>query len=535
MNYWQFKFKEVLWEGFEKLEIGDVFNTTVREIHKLSNRIGDIVFWYKQDNNKGIYFVSEIISEPRENEESNTGYSIDLRILKSLVKEPFILEENGFTNLVTKINKKQQGGSKYLFKEEDRGNELYNLLSVEDVKKQSNIKINKQLIEDIEKLKDKNIEEGIMFNPFLDMNLIKGEVKHISFIANLLNPNGTHYERDLFLKTFLSYFIKNNSDNKNLKNLKNFNTKDANVIIEKLTDTKKRIDLWIEDENTIIAIEGKIESIDSFNQLNNYNNYLKNQKKQYILIYLTKEGDEPTNDYPSDVILMSFKNDIMEIIKNSLDKVKHPKVKTTLIEYHNALLTYIYGLESTWKYSYDILNAITKNSDNFKNYRDIKNYFYYDKNKYSLSVVEDIAENFEKSKAKIELEIFKRIKLTIETELKNLTFNENSAYTNVLKNLDSEIELMKDIVTTYKARRERIFIKNYDFVQIAYKVNQYEILICSDIDGLNVYKILGGQTIDEQNIFEDEFSNQKISELIFEKNIKRVVSNVLNAIQKLTN
>jgi len=531
MNYWQFKFKEELWDGFEKLEIGDVFDTTVREVHKLSNRIGDIVFWYKKDNNKnskkGIYFVSEIISEPRENEEFGNGYSIDLRILKSLVNEPFILEENGFADLVSKINKKQQAGTKYLFEDEDKGDELYELLSVGDVQKQSEIKIEQQLIDNIKQIKDANINDGNMFNPFLDMNLIKGEVKHISFIANLLNPRGTHFERNLFLKKFIDVLKDKANGYKDY--LDNFDTDNANVITEKLTDTNKRIDLWIEDDNFIIAIEGKVDTEDSFNQLNNYDRYLKKQKKPYILIYLTKEGYEPVNDYPSSTILIGFKNEIIKTIENSLINKIHPKVEATLREYKNALLTYIYGLESTWKYSYDIISEIIKSEESFKKYRDIKNFYYYDKKRYVLTVVEDIAKNFEKSKAKIELEFFLKIKKAIQNKFEIEFLNDD--YSNVLNGNES-IDLMNDIETVYLARRNRVFSKGDDAIQISFKKNTSHFVIASNSYGLVVFKIIENDNDENYEICDYKiFNSDNISKLLNENVASIYIDKILNILE----
>lgn len=527
MNYWQFKFKEELWQGFEKLEIGDVFTTTTREVKKLSNRIGDIVFWYRTDyGRKGIYFVSEIISEPKEDEDLETGYSIDLRILKSLVNEPFILEKNGFSNLVDKINAKQLGGSKYLFEKEDKGEELFNLLSIDAKQKTLYETVDFEIKNKLEDIKAKNISDGKMFNPFLDMNLIKGEVKHVSFVANLLNPHGTHYHGDLFLIKFLEVL------NKKIGFAKDFNTKKANVITEKLTDIKQRIDLWIEDDNFIIAIEAKVESKDSFNQLNAYDKFLKKQKKDYILLYLTKDGIEPSNEYPNTVILISFKDDIKATIEKSLKESLHPKIATTLYEYHNALLTHIHGLETTWNYSFDILQEITKNEDLFKKAREIKNIYYRKMKEFNLTVVEDLAINFEKSKARIELKVFESIKQHIQ--IQNLEFDSESKYANIFIEKNCDIVEMKDINTVYYARRERVFGKKNDFIQISYKVDKYEILICNDINGLNIYKLNNDKIIEEQKICEPEvFRNENISQLINKTQIKEILVNIEKSINKL--
>ncbi|MEA1953766.1 MAG: hypothetical protein U9O24_05195 [Campylobacterota bacterium] len=96
MNFWQFKFKDELWENFQTLEIGDTFTTTItdKEKNKLNNKIGDIVFWYrtgtKKDIINGIYFVTEFISNVREDEEYINNYSVEMRIIESHKDNPFI-------------------------------------------------------------------------------------------------------------------------------------------------------------------------------------------------------------------------------------------------------------------------------------------------------------------------------------------------------------------------------------------------------------------------------------------------------------
>jgi hypothetical protein len=536
MNYWQFKFKPELWEGFEKLETGDVFSTTAKENRKLSNRIGDIVFWYKIDNKKdaikGIYFVSEIISEPKEDEDLGTGYSIDLRILKSMVNEPFILKENGFDYLIEKINAKNMSSSKYLFEEEDGGKELYGLLGVENIEKQAELDIDESFKNSLESIKFKNIENGKMFNPFLDMNLIKGEVKHVSFLANLLNPNGTHYHGELFLLSFLEIL----NQKVNIDELKNFNAKNANVITEKLTDTNKRIDLWIEDDNFIIAIEAKVESKDSYDQLESYNTFLNGKKKKFILIYLTKEGEKPINKYDDSLILISFKYDIKNMIENSLKTRLHPKVEITLNEYKNALLTHIYNLETTWSYSYDLLREMTKNEQIFQQSREIKNIYYRNKSRFHLTVIEDLASNFEKSKAKIELDFFRKIKHAVEALDDSLKIDSSCEYTNILQNQNDEIGEMRDINTVYLARRERVFYRENDYVQILYKVNQIEIFIRNDKEGLKVevYKLGTDEIIKEKEICEQNtFSNEHISKLINKNESLKLINKIKSIINEV--
>lgn len=543
MNYWQFKFTDALWEGFEKLEVGDVFDTTITEHKKLSGHVGDIVFWYRKDKKKdvakGIYFVCEIVSEPRENESYKNRYSIDMRILKNLVDNPFILEKHGFKKLVEKINKKAQAGTRYLFEEKDKGEELYKKLSVENIESFKKEKIDTKLLKTIEKIKSENIENGKMFNPFLDMGLIKGEVKHLSFLANLFNPHGTHFQKDIFLKHFIKMLLEFETLENN-KYLKKFNTQNVKVFTEKVIDNNKRIDIWIEDNDFIIAIEGKVEAKDSKNQLMDYDKFLKKTKKPYILIYLTKYGEEPDNEYPEDLCLLNFQENIHDCISESLEEKLHPKVKSTLEEYINSLTTYLYGLNPKWSYEFDIMSEIISSKKNFEKYRDIKNQYYYDKAQYKFSVVEDMAKAFDKSKALIELNFFSKICNKVEPVLEKKGFEFNLELSNILHE-PKFIGNVVDVDTIYEARIDRINVvvengvlqNKFHQICVGFQKKNHIIQIVNGIMGLDIYLFKNEKEVNKISIHKNLFDFEKISELLESNYDKKMLDKVFKAVENL--
>lgn len=64
---------------------------------------------------------------------------------------------------------------------------------------------------------------GERFNIFNILDVESYEVRlHSRLLAEILNPQGTHGQKDIFLKLFVE-----------LLDIKNFKTKDANVIVEK--------------------------------------------------------------------------------------------------------------------------------------------------------------------------------------------------------------------------------------------------------------------------------------------------------------
>ncbi len=124
MDFWQFKFNEKHWKDYCKAK--ESFETFTHQHKKLANRIGDIAFWYKTDGKRGIYFVCEIASQPKK--VNDKKYALKMRIIKTFLDKPFVLEENGFLELAKKINARGQGGSVYLFEDEDKGKKLYKML-----------------------------------------------------------------------------------------------------------------------------------------------------------------------------------------------------------------------------------------------------------------------------------------------------------------------------------------------------------------------------------------------------------------------
>ncbi len=124
-------------------------------------------------------------------------------------------------------------------------------------------------ISEIVKKHEKFAEQtGNNFNIFNVINVTTNEVRlHSKFISELLNINGTHGQRDLFLKLFTERFkIK-------------MDTNSAKIEIEKhigkKTDKKGEIlDIYVyDDKGNSFTIENKIYVSDQENQILRYYNY----------------------------------------------------------------------------------------------------------------------------------------------------------------------------------------------------------------------------------------------------------------------
>jgi gas vesicle protein len=132
--------------------------------------------------------------------------------------------------------------------------------------------------------------KGEDFNIFNLLKMTTNEVRtHSAFIAELLNPKGSHYMDDVFLKLFIEIIKPEfgfKADNKtkievekSIGKVDNFNNKGG------------RIDIYLEDtDNHSIAIENKIYAADQEKQLVRYKLY---KNENHSVIYLNLFGKEP--------------------------------------------------------------------------------------------------------------------------------------------------------------------------------------------------------------------------------------------------
>jgi len=468
MNFWQFKFdmKKGEWKEFETITSGEIFDQSITAYKKMQGHKGDIVFYYQMDKKigRGIHFITEIISEPYK-EEYNTNHALQLRVIKRLSPIFNDMSNKIYANLQSKLNPMGQGASKYLFLDEDKGEELYQLL-MDNSKKVyvENMLINNVDLEEAIEIREEYINNGYLFNAFHNLNLIRGEVKHLAFLGNLLNPYGNHFKDDLFLKYFIKSLLgyEDLKENDILNNfiLNNFISDNPNVMIEKTIKDKNnknigRIDLWLESDNYIIAIEGKIEAKDNKGQLQKYNEFLKGQDKKYLLLYLTLKKDEKPKKVKIEELenfhLMNFEQDILEFIEDAIDDDNITgSINDTLLDYKDALVKYMYQYYLSFEYSYALIQEITKNKSNFEKYEKIKEYYYQNMKSCKNTVIEDIAENFEYAKAYVEWLFFKELKdIVLEDEY--IVFNHSST----VSLEEDDLLIAKDLFLIQNARKER--------------------------------------------------------------------------------
>jgi hypothetical protein len=221
---------------------------------------------------------------------------------------------------------------------------------------------------------------GQNFNIFNVLKLDTDEVRlHSRYLADLLNPFGSHGYRDEFLKTFL-LLIGETTLFPELSRV----TVYAEKFIGPVTPTSGgQIDILMEDnQNNVLIIENKINAGDQKNQLLRYRNFGNQyfaKGGSFRLIYLTKNG---LNAHPIslgenemthyDYKCISYKTEIRNWLENLIEKTtKNKKLSNTLEQYHQLILQ-LTGMATNEKLDLTI-NELIHSSENFKAAEQISN------------------------------------------------------------------------------------------------------------------------------------------------------------------
>lgn len=185
-----------------------------------------------------------------------------------------------------------------------------------------------------------NRYKAAQFNVFEILGVQYDEVRtHSALIADLLNPEGTHAQKYLFLEAFLSLcrhqypsFPWPGDD---------FNRYPWIISKEKATSFG-RIDLVIAcpELKYIVIIENKVGALEQVDQLKRYSEWLRAQEKFFdksALIYLTPSGAKSSTAGRFEYFRLSYNNDIRNWLSGALAKVCPAHVRETILQYIQAI------------------------------------------------------------------------------------------------------------------------------------------------------------------------------------------------------
>jgi predicted DNA-binding protein len=206
------------------------------------------------------------------------------------------------------------------------------------------------------------IRKGEKFNLFKTINVTADEVRlHSRFLAELLNPAGTHGQESFFLNKFKNHIQpalekgkKNNVLHKNLVTSDSIFSEKAVVKIEytpseKLeSETNSRLDILIEssDRKKAIIIENKIYADEQPTQLKRYKQFgeTKYGSGNFILFYLTLDGKisqhESIDNLASgtDYYCLSYKQEIITFLNSCLSELSDATHLRVIIEHYIDLI-----------------------------------------------------------------------------------------------------------------------------------------------------------------------------------------------------
>jgi len=195
-------------------------------------------------------------------------------------------------------------------------------------------------------IKEINRYLAIDFNVFFLFSINENKISDI--IAFLLDPKASHGQGYLFLKQFLEVLKeKNEILNKKLENFEIWNTHpEVCVIREKVTYTKRSIDIFIKLPGFVIGIENKPWAKEQDKQLTDYYEYLEKVKeKDHLLIYLDGYGRESKTigeereslKKEGKFLELSYNNLLKPWLERCYSECKAEKVKMFLKDFINWL------------------------------------------------------------------------------------------------------------------------------------------------------------------------------------------------------
>lgn len=188
---------------------------------------------------------------------------------------------------------------------------------------------------------------GEHYNVFDILGVRSDELSHSAILTNLLNANGRHGQKDLFLRLFCETIINAFKDDESkvifINNFSVFDLKNSKAEKEKFAgkvnyeaEQGGRIDIVINDGKNNIIIENKVYAGDQPLQLVRYFEY----DKQAPILYLTLDGKLPSENSSKGLTLgkefvcISYENEIISWLEQCIKEMTNkPIIRETLNQY----------------------------------------------------------------------------------------------------------------------------------------------------------------------------------------------------------
>ena len=226
---------------------------------------------------------------------------------------------------------------------------------------------------------------GVNFNIFNILDVSSKEVKlHSNFLAEMLNPKGSHMQGDTFLKFFLEEIeneIKwDEGENKGFQIIESEVHKEfwTGKISKDYTEGGS-IDILIHNKHQGIIIENKIYANDQPKQLLRYYNFGVNTFKaeqNFRILYLTLDGSHPSDFSTGGITYyscISYKTHIKNWLEKCLTVVYDFPLVFALIRQYLNHIKHLTNQSIFEKMNEKIKDKITVDQNAFKAAREISN------------------------------------------------------------------------------------------------------------------------------------------------------------------
>jgi len=190
--------------------------------------------------------------------------------------------------------------------------------------------------------RERDKAEAPRFNLFSLPGVKRDEVgTHSAFIADLLDPEGSHGQGDVLLELFLSQVARTAG----LSGIA-----DSTRVTDWVVSTEKWTSQGILDivvrsrtKPLLLVIENKIHAADQKNQLERYRSWMSDQDQpsdpgHKLLLYLTLDGRDCEDAEGIRYHRLSYEKDIANWLHRSLSVVKPEPVRQAIIQYCKTIL-----------------------------------------------------------------------------------------------------------------------------------------------------------------------------------------------------
>jgi hypothetical protein len=172
------------------------------------------------------------------------------------------------------------------------------------------------------------------------------ENTHSRFLADLLNPHGSHGQGHLFLQAFLNRC----HEKQGLLGLAD-EAYGLPWFIDTEVDTQQgRVDLVITCQRAgyLAAVENKIFAAEQERQIIRYHEWLESRSHTYArrcLIFLTPDGRQPVTAGGCQCVALSYRRDVSQILRATLSKLTAANLRAVIAQYLDVIENLISGRE----------------------------------------------------------------------------------------------------------------------------------------------------------------------------------------------